>query len=88
MQFMFILASLLGLSTFVLAALPYPLVAPQFNGVLGGHEVHLNGTIQEMMAQMVALHPDFDPESLKKNPLTPRSAADGVHQVSTHSSTL
>ena len=84
MQFKFILASLLWLLPFTLSAvdntLPYPLVNPTFNGVLGGHQVSLNGTIQEMMAQMVAMHPEFDPESLKKHPLTRR---DGVHQVIT-----
>ena len=82
MHFMLALASLLGLLASAFAtSLPWPEVAPQFNGILAGHTVSLNGTIQEMMSQAVAMYPDFNPNDIKKS-LASRTEADNV---STHS---
>ena len=53
--------------------LPYPLDVFRFNGTLGGHDVQLNGTVQEIMAQMKVLHPEFDPETILNDPHTPLS---------------
>ncbi|KAE8449436.1 hypothetical protein EG329_008044 [Mollisiaceae sp. DMI_Dod_QoI] len=36
-----------------------------FSGTIGGHEVQLNGSVQEINAQMKQLHPDFDPDTTK-----------------------
>ncbi|KAE8441254.1 hypothetical protein EG329_005585 [Mollisiaceae sp. DMI_Dod_QoI] len=44
--------------------LPHPLGTMTFNGKLGSHQVQLNGSIQEIHAQMEVLHPDFDPDAL------------------------
>ncbi|RDL34425.1 uncharacterized protein BP5553_07553 [Venustampulla echinocandica] len=69
MQFFTIVLSLVGLLTLALGAavqndLPYPLVPFEYTGALGGHEVQLNGTVQDIFAQMKELHPDFDVDTL------------------------
>jgi hypothetical protein len=69
MQFIFLIFGLIGLITLTLTApttlndLPYPVEVVQYSGSLGGYEVQLNGTVQEMYAQMEILHSDFDPDS-------------------------
>ncbi|RDL38352.1 uncharacterized protein BP5553_02692 [Venustampulla echinocandica] len=67
MQLTTIVLSLFGFFIVARAAdsdlnLPYPLVPFQYNGILGGHNVQLNGTIQDIYAQMKELHPDFELE--------------------------
>lgn len=70
MQFLYIVVGLIGLVTLAVTApttssngLPYPIEVVQYTGSLGGYEVQLNGTVQEMFAQMQILHPDFNPNS-------------------------
>ena len=70
MQFLYIIAGLVSLVALAVAApttssngLPYPVEVVQYSGFLGGYEVQLNGTVQEMYAQMQILHPDFNPDS-------------------------
>ncbi|KAF8866222.1 hypothetical protein BDZ45DRAFT_720358 [Acephala macrosclerotiorum] len=53
-----------GLSRRSASDLPYPVGRMSFIGTLGGHEVQLNGSIEEMHAQMKVIHPDFDPDAL------------------------
>ncbi|CZR56163.1 uncharacterized protein PAC_06051 [Phialocephala subalpina] len=38
-----------------------------FTGELGGYQVQLNGSIQEIHAQMKELYPDFNPEAIVAN---------------------
>ncbi|RDL34424.1 uncharacterized protein BP5553_07552 [Venustampulla echinocandica] len=49
------------------ADLPHPLVPFQYKGTLGGHDVQLNGTVEEIYAQMKVLHPEFDAEHAIQN---------------------
>ncbi|KUJ14762.1 uncharacterized protein LY89DRAFT_720237 [Mollisia scopiformis] len=44
--------------------LPYPVSKMTFLGTLGGHDVQLNGSIEEIHSQMTVLHPEFDPDAL------------------------
>ncbi|KAG0651563.1 hypothetical protein D0Z07_1498 [Hyphodiscus hymeniophilus] len=44
--------------------LPYPTKALEYRGVLGGHDVQLNGTVEDMIAQMQSLHPSTSIDSL------------------------
>ena len=70
MQFNFLIFNLIGLFTLALTTpttlndLPYHVEVIQYSGSLGGYEVQLNGTVQEMYAQMQILHPDFNWDSL------------------------
>lgn len=70
--------------------LPYPVQVVQYTGFLGGYEVQLNGTVQEMYAQMQILHPDFNPDApgfapgFEDKNLTSRSALNKVIIHLTH----
>jgi hypothetical protein len=48
---------------------PFPVQPMGFSGVIGGHQVTLNGTIGEVYAQAKALYPDIDiPAERKQSP--------------------
>ncbi|KAF8856031.1 hypothetical protein BDZ45DRAFT_804530 [Acephala macrosclerotiorum] len=53
-----------GLSVRTGPSTPYPLGVMTFTGELGGHQVQLNGSVQEIHAQMKAKYPDFDADAL------------------------
>ncbi|CZR57554.1 uncharacterized protein PAC_07443 [Phialocephala subalpina] len=44
--------------------LPYPVGTMTFMGTLGGHDVQLNGSIEEVYGQMKNLYPDFNADAL------------------------
>ena len=89
MQFIFLIFDLIGLLTLALTAsttlndLPYPVEVVQYSGSLGGYEVQLNGTVQEMYAQMQILHPDFNPDSPGLTPEKTLTSRASLNKVST-----
>lgn len=61
MQLSFLIFGLLGLFHRAIAVMttdgemPWPLKPMQFNGTLGGYDVQLNGSVQEIFAQVSSL---------------------------------
>jgi len=53
-----------GLSSPSGGGLPHPVVPMVLTGTIGEHEVQLNGSIQEIHAQMKVLYPNFDADAL------------------------
>jgi hypothetical protein len=91
LSFMIIyLITILSLSTLSLAALtvdtarssdlPHPIGTFYYNGTLGGHDVYLNGTAQEIIAQFQDLHPEF---TLPEPKATRDIPADEIHAFTT-----
>jgi hypothetical protein len=92
MQLIFFVVSLIGVFNLAfgastLGSLPYPVQVVQYTGSLGGYDIQLNGTVQEIYAQMQVLHPDFNPDSpgfapgFDEKTLTSRAA---LNKVSTN----
>lgn len=46
------------------SGLPYPVKPMALSGNIGGYDVQLSGSIQEIHAQMKTIYPDFDPAAL------------------------
>ncbi|CZR56164.1 uncharacterized protein PAC_06052 [Phialocephala subalpina] len=68
-----------GLSVRTEASLPYPLGVMTVTGTVGGHEIQLNGTIQDVYAQVKKAHPDFDAGALvNAHKLAIREDEDGL----------
>jgi hypothetical protein len=67
MNLVFITLTLLSeINGAITSSLPYPAGKMQFRGTIGGHELELNGTIQEVYSQAKALYPDIQDVDVPK----------------------